>query len=75
MLIGSPGTMAINPALIKNLPYDPATDFVALSHVASFPQLLAVHASLPAKNVRELIALANSKNSYEESLQQLLSNV
>lgn len=60
MLIGSPGTMAINPALIKNLPYDPANDFIALSHVASFPQLLAVHASLPAKNVRELIALAKA---------------
>lgn len=60
VLIGSPGTMAINPALIKNLPYDPANDFVALSHVASFPQLLAVHTSIPAKNVRELIALAKA---------------
>src|SRR5688572_7223803 len=61
ILIGSPGTMAINPALLKNLPYDPATDFVALSHIASFPQLLAVHSSLPARSVQELIALAKSR--------------
>jgi len=61
ILIGSPGTMAINPALLKNLPYDPATDFVALSHIASFPQLLAVHSSLPARSFQELIALARSR--------------
>ena len=61
ILIGSPGTMAINPALIKNLPYDPAGDFVALSHIASFPQLLAVHSSLPARSVQELVALAKSR--------------
>ncbi len=35
ILIGSPGTLAINPALIKALPYDPLNDFVALSHLSS----------------------------------------
>jgi len=61
LLVGSPGTMAINPALLKDLPYSPTTDLIALSHAASFPHLLAVHSSLPVKNVRELIALAKSK--------------
>ena len=45
----------------KNLPYDPAKDFVGITEVASVPQVLVVPPDLPAKTVKEFIALANSK--------------
>ncbi len=54
------GTHAINASLYSNLRYDPIKDFapVSLTHVA--PRVLVVHPSVPARNVRELIALAKS---------------
>lgn len=57
-LVGSPGTMAINPHFFSKLPYDAQADFVAAVHVARFPQVLAVHADVAAGNLRELLALA-----------------
>lgn len=59
--IGDTGPLAINPALYDKLPYNPATDFVAITHVANLPFVLVVHPSLPAKTVPELIALAKSQ--------------
>src|SRR5688572_22160845 len=49
-VIGSPGTLAINPNVFATLPYDFDRDFVAVSHAATFPQVLAVNASLPVKS-------------------------
>jgi tripartite-type tricarboxylate transporter receptor subunit TctC len=60
-LVGSPGTMAINPHFFAKLPYDALKDFVAAVHVARFPQVLAVHADVPARTVQELIALARAE--------------
>jgi tripartite-type tricarboxylate transporter receptor subunit TctC len=57
-LVGSPGTMAINPHFFSKLPYDAQADFVAAAHVARFPQVLAVHADVPAGTLQELLALA-----------------
>jgi tripartite-type tricarboxylate transporter receptor subunit TctC len=51
----------INPAMVKTLPYDPVRDFTMLGLVVDVPQGLVVHPSLPAKNVKELIALARSR--------------
>jgi tripartite-type tricarboxylate transporter receptor subunit TctC len=59
--IGDTGPLAINPALYDKLPYDPATDFAAITHVANLPFILVVHPSLPAKTVPDLIALAKSQ--------------
>ena len=56
--IGDTGPLAINPALYDKLPYNPATDFVAITHVANLPFVLVVHPSLPVTTVPELIALA-----------------
>lgn len=52
---------AINPAMYPKLPYDTARDFAPVSLLLSGPALLVVHPSLPAKNARELIALAKSR--------------
>lgn len=60
-LVGSPGTMAINPHFFSKLPYDAQADFVAAVHVARFPQVLAVHADVPAGNLQELLALAKKE--------------
>lgn len=58
IMMGNAGTHAINAALYKKLDYDPLTDFAAISEIASIPLALVVHPSVPAKSVRELIALA-----------------
>jgi tripartite-type tricarboxylate transporter receptor subunit TctC len=51
---------AINAGLQK-LPYDPIGDFAPITELASLPLVLVVHASLPATNLQEFIALARSK--------------
>ncbi len=61
LLMGANGTNAINPSLYKKMPVDPEKDFVPISMVASSAMLLVVHPSLPAANVKQLIALARAK--------------
>ncbi|MEO6016101.1 MAG: tripartite tricarboxylate transporter substrate binding protein [Polaromonas sp.] len=58
LLIATVGTHAINPALYSNMPYNHIKDFTPVSFLASTPNLLVVNNAVPAKNVRELIALA-----------------
>ena len=55
-LVGSPGSMAINPFLFKKLPYDAEKDFVAVTTLVSFPQVLIVNPKVPASTLPELIA-------------------
>ena len=50
-----------NPALYAKLPYDPLKDFAPVSLVTTVPTVLAIHPSIPARSVRELIALAKAK--------------
>ncbi len=50
----------INPAMIRKMPYDSVKDFTALGIVADVPTALVVHPSVPAKNMKELIALAKA---------------
>ena len=52
---------AINPSLYKKLPYDTAQDLVALTLVATSPNILLAHPSFPANTVQELIAMAKAK--------------
>ena len=60
ILITSP-THVINPAFYLKLPYDPIRDFVPISLIATIPFMLTVNAAVPARNVKELIALARSQ--------------
>jgi tripartite-type tricarboxylate transporter receptor subunit TctC len=53
--------MAINQFLYRKLPYDPEKDFAPVTQVGSLPLILVIHPSLPAKNVREFIAIAKAK--------------
>ncbi len=58
--LGAIGTMVINPHLFTNKPWDTLRDFAPISQLTSIPQLLVVHPSVSAHNVRELIALAKA---------------
>jgi tripartite-type tricarboxylate transporter receptor subunit TctC len=51
----------INPSVRRSLPYDPVNDFAPVTLVADVPNGLAVHPSLPAKDVRQLVALARAR--------------
>jgi len=53
--------VALNPVTERKLPYDPARDFAPILQLASAPLVLAVNPQLPAKDVKELIALARAK--------------
>lgn len=55
------GSMAINPALYKTLPYDPNKDFKPITNVFSFPSILTIPGDSPVKNLNDLVALSKSK--------------
>ena len=61
LLFGFSGPLAIVPNLNPNTPYDPLTDLVSISQVATAPYVLLVHPSVPAKNVKQLVALARAR--------------
>jgi tripartite-type tricarboxylate transporter receptor subunit TctC len=54
-------SFVINPAMIRKMPYDTARDFTALGLMVDVPTGLVVHPSLPARNVKQLVALAKAK--------------
>ena len=54
-------THFVSAALYKKLTYDSLNDFTPITQVTSAPNILIIHPSLPAKNVKELIALAKSR--------------
>jgi tripartite-type tricarboxylate transporter receptor subunit TctC len=56
-------THTVNPSLMKKLPYDAVKDFSAVSLAVSQPNILVVHPSVPAKAVKELVALGRNKAS------------
>ena len=55
------GAHAINPSLYPKLPYDTLRDFAPVTMMTAGPGLLVVHPSLPAKSVKEFIAIARSR--------------
>ena len=60
ILIVAPG-YALNPYFYKSLPYDTIKDFERITVLGVAPNVLVTHPSVPAKNVKELIALARSR--------------
>lgn len=61
LFMGHVGTLAINPALYRKIPYDPVRDFAPITLAIAAPLILVAHPSLPAKSVKDLIALARAK--------------
>jgi tripartite-type tricarboxylate transporter receptor subunit TctC len=58
LVFGSVTSLAINPSAHKNLPYDPVKDFAPVALCVTTPLYLVVHPAVPAKSVKELVALA-----------------
>ena len=61
LTVGSAGTHAVNQSLYPKLPYNVLRDFQPVARLADAPSILAVHPSLPAKNVKELLQLARAR--------------
>jgi tripartite-type tricarboxylate transporter receptor subunit TctC len=60
LLMGPSGPMTINPATYSKLPYSPTRDFVPISMICSFPLIVTVSASLPVRNIKELVDYAKA---------------
>ena len=54
-------TALIAPMMMRNPPFNPVRDFAGVSLIATLPQMLVVHPSLPVKSVKDLIALAKAR--------------
>ena len=57
-LLIATSSLAINPSLYPDVAYDPRKDFAAIGLIATSPNLVLVHPSVPARSIVELIALA-----------------
>lgn len=55
------GTLATAPSMYKKVPYDAQRDFAPITQLANVANVLVVHPSLPAKSVKELVALAKAR--------------
>ncbi|MCA3100146.1 MAG: tripartite tricarboxylate transporter substrate binding protein [Rhodocyclaceae bacterium] len=61
LLLANISTHGVNPALYAKLPYDPVKDFSPVSLVSTTANIIVVHPSVPAKTVKELVAIARAK--------------
>ncbi len=61
VFMGTNTSHAINPNLPTKLPYDAVRDFQPVTRLAMVPYMITVHPSLPARNVKELVALAKAR--------------
>jgi tripartite-type tricarboxylate transporter receptor subunit TctC len=61
LFISSPGALTILPHMRKNIPYDTIRDFAPISLISIGPFVLMTHPSVPAKSIKELIALAKAQ--------------
>jgi tripartite-type tricarboxylate transporter receptor subunit TctC len=61
LLLGQSGPISINPAVYKNLPYDPLKDFAPITMTTSYPYIMVVSAALGVKTLQEFVALAKRR--------------
>jgi tripartite-type tricarboxylate transporter receptor subunit TctC len=62
LLLGSLGSLAINPTLYSNLPFDISRDLAPITKATDATNIVCLHPSVPASNIRELIAHAKAKS-------------
>ena len=55
LILGHVGTLAVNPYMLKNQPYDVNKDFIAVTLLAKVPNVFVVHADVPARNFQEFV--------------------
>lgn len=64
LLLGNTSTLALAPTLYSKLPYSPVSDFAPITLITTSHNTLVLHPSVPARSVRELIALAKAKPKF-----------
>ncbi|MBI3068298.1 MAG: tripartite tricarboxylate transporter substrate binding protein [Betaproteobacteria bacterium] len=60
-MLVAPSGFAVNPSIYRALPFDAVKDFAPVTQLAASPLVIVVHPSLPARSVKELIALAKAR--------------
>src|SRR6185295_11571808 len=60
IILGHVGTLAVNPYMLSNQPYDVNKDFVPVTLLAKVPNVFVIHPDVPAKNFREFVAYAKA---------------
>jgi tripartite-type tricarboxylate transporter receptor subunit TctC len=61
LVVSTTGALTMNVNVYKKIPFDPVRDYVPISNFAESAFILAAHPSVPAKNVKELVALAKAR--------------
>jgi tripartite-type tricarboxylate transporter receptor subunit TctC len=61
IVFGYIANVAIAPSLVAKLPYDPVKDYAPITQLASSPNIIVVHSAVPARNMKELVALSKAK--------------
>ncbi len=61
LLLGQSGPISINPAVYKELPYDPEKDFAPITMTTAYPYILVVNAKLPVKTLQDFVAMVKAK--------------
>ena len=61
LVLGSASPLVISPFTFSNIPYDTLRDFAPITTIGSTPEMMAIHPSLPAGNLKEVVALARSQ--------------
>ncbi|MFM7002955.1 MAG: Bug family tripartite tricarboxylate transporter substrate binding protein, partial [Limnohabitans sp.] len=56
IILGHVGTLAVNPYMLKNQPYDVNKDFMPVTLLAKVPNVFVIHPDVPAKNFKEFVA-------------------
>jgi len=78
LVMGGSSNLAVAPGLYPKLAYDPLRDFAPVANVAFVPYVVTINPSVPAKNIKDLIAIARSKKgalSYGSSGSGSMSNL
>ncbi len=60
LILGHVGTLAVNPYMLKNQPYDVNKDFIPVTLLAKVPNVFVIHADVPAKDFKEFVAYAKA---------------
>ena len=60
LILGHVGTLAVNPYMLKNQPYDVNKDFMPVTLLAKVPNVFVIHADVPAKDFKEFVAYAKA---------------
>ncbi len=64
LIMGGSSNLAVAPSLYAKLPYDPLRDIAAVSNCAYVPYVVTINPRVPAKNMKELVAIAKTKPAY-----------